>query len=55
LRLERNRINDKELSVTKALGNNEMRLESDITNFIRYIEEEKKAKKAHEEVKFVKL
>lgn len=50
LKSERTKINDKELAITKALGDNEVRMESDITNFIRYIEEEKKAKKAYEEV-----
>jgi hypothetical protein len=53
LKTERTKINDKELSITKALSDNEVKLESDITNFIRYIEEEKKYKKAYEEVKTI--
>lgn len=55
LKFERTRINDKELSITKALGENEIKLESDITFFIKYIEEEKKSKKAYEEVIKIKI
>jgi len=50
LKTERTKINNKELAITKALGYNEIKLESDISNFIKYIEEEKKSKKACEEV-----
>jgi len=52
LKTERTNLNDKELAITKALGDNEMKLETDVTNFIKYIEEEKKSKKAYEEVCF---
>ena len=54
LRAERTNINDKELSISKALTENEIKLEQDITTFIRYIEEEKKAKKVYDEVKKMK-
>lgn len=43
-------MNDKELSISKALTVNELRLENDITTFIRYIEEDKRAKKIMDEV-----
>lgn len=36
--------------MAKALTDNEIQLENDVTTFIRYIEEEKRAKKAYDEV-----
>lgn len=51
LKAERTFINHKELDITKALKENENKLDLDYTNFLKYIEDEKKIKKAYEEVK----
>jgi hypothetical protein len=48
---ERTNLNDKELSISKTLTDNELKLENDITIFIRYVEEEKRSKKFYDEVK----
>lgn len=50
LKSERTLFNDKELSIRKALNENENKLDNDYTKFLKYIEDEKKIKKAFEEV-----
>ena len=53
LKSERTFINDKELSISRSLKGSEIKLDCDYTNFIKYIEEEKKTKKSVEEVIFL--
>jgi hypothetical protein len=48
---ERTLLNDKELSIRKALNENETIFDNDYSKFLKYIEDEKKIKKAFEEVK----
>lgn len=55
LKTERTQLNDKELSIRKALNENEATFDNDYTKFLKYIEDEKKVKKAFEEVKKIYL
>lgn len=50
LKSERTMLNDKELAIRKALNENESKFDNDYTGFLKYIEDEKKVKKAFEEV-----
>ncbi len=50
LKYERTMLNDKELLIRKALGENEAKFDSDYTKFLKYIEDEKRVKKNSEEV-----
>ncbi len=52
LKSERTQLNDKELSIRKALNENESKFDNDYSKFLKYIEDEKKLKKAFEEVSF---
>jgi len=52
LKSERTQLNDKELSIRKALNENESKFDNDYSKFLKYIEDEKKLKKAFEEVNF---
>jgi len=50
LKTERTLLNNKELSIRKALNENESIFDNDYTKFLKYVEDEKKVKKAFEEV-----
>jgi hypothetical protein len=53
LKDKRTEINDKELAITKALKESEMRLERDYKDFLTFVEKEKNRMKEQEQVKFV--